>query len=77
MSRFRDLELVALARDIPEFGLKAGDLGTVVFLYEGKGAYEVEFTIRDGDPLDPITLTDDDVRPIQPGEILHVRQVTV
>jgi hypothetical protein len=36
------LNVVVLARDIPERGLKSGDMGTVVDVYE-PGEIEVEF----------------------------------
>ena len=36
---YRELECVVLARDVPEAGLRAGDVGTVVWVY---GAEAVE-----------------------------------
>jgi len=45
-----ELDRVILAEDLPEYGLKAGDIGTVVLIHgEGEG-YEVEFTTLDGAP---------------------------
>ena len=35
---FKELEAVALRQDLPEFGLVAGDVGTVVFVHrDGQG----------------------------------------
>ena len=46
-----ELDRVILAEDLPEYGLKAGDIGTVVLIHgEGEG-YEVEFTTLDGETL--------------------------
>jgi hypothetical protein len=39
---FKELDTVVLDRDIPEHGLKRGDLGAVVAVYEPDGL-EVEF----------------------------------
>lgn len=36
------LDCVVLVKDLPEFGLRAGDLGTIVATYEPDGL-EVEF----------------------------------
>lgn len=41
-----ELDVVALKRDRPDLGLKAGEEGAVVMVYEG--AYEVEFVNDDG-----------------------------
>ncbi len=38
--KFEKLEIVVLAQDIPEHGLRAGDLGTVVEIYP-EGGVEV------------------------------------
>lgn len=48
-SEFKQFEVVALTRDIPEHGLKAGDTGTVLeLLTKPHKAYEVEFIDKDG-----------------------------
>jgi len=62
---------VVLARPIPELGLEEGDVGTIVFVYEGRRAYEVEFVAGDRGPLGVLTLAPEDVRPRGGGEILH------
>lgn len=40
MMKFDKLECVVLARDIPEHGLRVGDLGTVVEIYPKVGETE-------------------------------------
>lgn len=70
-----ELERVVVTAELPEHGLQAGDLGTVVLVHrEGEG-YEVEFVTLAGETLTVVTLTGDRVRPVQPGEIAHVRRV--
>jgi hypothetical protein len=36
-------DVVVLTRDLPEHGLRAGDVGAVVHVYSNGKAYEVEF----------------------------------
>ena len=71
----KELESVVLKRDLPEEGLKAGDLGAVVHLYETADAYEVEFVRADGKTVALVTLTPADIRPMMGDEILHVRRL--
>ncbi|HEY2986573.1 MAG TPA: DUF4926 domain-containing protein [Candidatus Binatia bacterium] len=71
-----ELEDVILTGDLPEHGLKRGDIGTVVLVHkQGKG-YEVEFTTLDGETLAIVTLDASQVRPSKPREIAHVRDLT-
>jgi hypothetical protein len=71
----KELDTVALARDLAEHGLAKGDLGTVVHVYADGRAYEVEFTTLTGDTLGVVTLEAADIRPIQEREIAHARVV--
>jgi len=41
----RELEMVVLTRDVPEHGLKKGDVGAVVHRYADGVAFEVEACI--------------------------------
>jgi hypothetical protein len=70
-----DLDRVVLARDIPEKKLKAGDVGTVVMVYNDGEAFEVEFMTLDGDTFALATLMAADVRPARGVEIAHAREV--
>lgn len=68
-----ELDNVVLATDLPEHGLKQGDLGTVVLVHrEGRG-FEVEFATLDGETLAVVTLPASQVRPITHSEIAHAR----
>ena len=71
-----ELELVVLARDIPENGLQRGDVGTVVHCYEDGQAMEIEFVTASGKTIAVLTLDSVDVRPMQSGQILHVRELS-
>jgi Domain of unknown function (DUF4926) len=70
-----ELDVVALAKDLPTDGLSRGDIGTVVHVH-GKGeVFEVEFVALDGEKIALLTLPADAIRAIRPREIAHVRQV--
>ena len=70
---FKELDTVVLTHDIKEYGLKKGDLGTIVHLYGDKKAMEVEFIAASGRTIAVLTLTPEDVRQMAKNEILHVR----
>jgi hypothetical protein len=62
-----------LTVDLPEYQLKTGDVGTVVHVYTESRAYEMEFFTVDGQTLDVITVTAEQVRPVGKIEVLHAR----
>lgn len=70
---FEELDTTVLTKDIKEYGLKRGDLGTIVHLYSDNKAFEVEFVAASGRTIAVITLTPKDIRPMAKHEILHVR----
>ena len=69
--------MVVLERDIDEYGLKRGDIGTIVYCYGDSRAFEVEFATVDGQTIAVLTLTEADIRPLKPSEILHARELTL
>ncbi len=69
----KELDSVVLVRDMPEYGLKRGDVGTVVHVYGQAEGFEVEFVSGEGTTVAVVTLGREDVRPMQSREILHVR----
>jgi hypothetical protein len=71
----RELDRVVLTSDVPEHGLKTGDVGTVALVHDGKG-YEVEFVALDGETLAVVSLFPHQLRPIGNREIAHARPVT-
>jgi len=72
--KFDKLETVVLVRDLPEHGLREGDLGAVVQLYEPDGL-EVEFITAAGKTRALRTLTVGDVRKVQDTDLISVRSV--
>ncbi len=72
--KFDKLETVVLVRDLPEHGLREGDLGAVVQLYEPDGL-EVEFITAAGTTRALVTLTVGDVRKVQDTDLIAVRSV--
>ncbi len=72
----RELDSIVLACDLPEHGLKRGDVGTVVLVHPG-GGYEAEFMTLDGETLAVVSLREEQLRPIRRREIAHARPVQV
>lgn len=59
---FEELDVVELTHDIKEDNLKKGSTGTIVEIYKGGKAYEVEFIAPDGSTSILLTLMPDDIR---------------
>jgi hypothetical protein len=75
MSNIKELDAVALTCDLPEHGLRRGDVGTAVLVH-GKGeAFEVEFVGYDGRTVALLTLEENQVRPLRAGDIPHAREL--
>jgi hypothetical protein len=71
--KFALLDTVVLNRDLPEHGLRAGDVGAVVEVYGTEGL-EVEFVRASGETKALVTLEATDLRPVTEGDVLAVRQ---
>lgn len=71
---FKVTECVVLKKDLPRRKLRAGDIGTVVEVYE-PGGLEVEFVTGSGKTQAVVTLKVADVRTVEPDEILAVRNL--
>ena len=69
---YQALDTVVLVHDLPEHGLRRGDLGAVVEVYEGEGL-EVEFNTANGGTAAVITLAIHDVRRAAADELVAVR----
>jgi len=69
----QELDSVVLTTDLPEPGLQAGDIGTVVLVHgEGEG-YEVEFVTLDGETVAVVSLYAAQLRAIGRHEIAQAR----
>ncbi|HZJ69617.1 MAG TPA: DUF4926 domain-containing protein [Planctomycetota bacterium] len=73
--KFKSLDTVVLAKDLPEFGLRERDLGAVVDAYEPDGL-EVEFVTALGRTEAVVTLKESDVRALAETDLLAVRPVS-
>ena len=73
MSKFRELETIVLTRDIKDHGLKEGDMGAVVNVYDNGNAAEVEFVTATGRTIALVTLEASDIRSTKSNDVLHVR----
>jgi len=68
----RELDNVVLTHDIEEHSLEQGNVGVAVHCYPGETAFEVEFVTRDGHTAAVLTLTNEDIRPMnQVEKIIH------
>jgi hypothetical protein len=67
---------IVLTKPVPAEGLEAGDVGTVVHVYRGGEAFEVEFTTLDGRTAAVATVDAVAVRPVTGHEITHSRELT-
>lgn len=67
-NRIKELDVVALLRDLPVAGLVQGQVGTVVETL-GQSAYEVEFCGDDGKAYAILAIKEDDLM------VLHYSRV--
>jgi hypothetical protein len=72
--KFKQLDTVVLDRDLPELGLRKGDLGAVVQTYEPDGL-EVEFATASGRTQALATLSLGDVRAVMDEDLISVRSL--
>ena len=72
--KYKLLDTVVLDRDLAEHGLRSGDLGAVVEIYEPDGL-EVEFVTASGKTQALVMLNVKDVRPVQDSDLIAVRSV--
>jgi hypothetical protein len=71
----KEHDCVVLTETLPEEGLQAGDIGTVVHIHRGGAGYEVEFMTLAGQTLAVETLLPSQVRPIARRDVAHVREL--
>jgi hypothetical protein len=71
---YKLLDTVVLDRDLPEHGLRNGDLGAVMEVYDPDGL-EVEFVTASGKTQAFVTLNVKDLRPVQDSDLIAVRSV--
>jgi hypothetical protein len=77
MNKIKELDAVALTCDVPEYGLKRGDVGTAVLEHREGEAIEVEFVDYKGRTVALLTLENSQIRMLHAGDIPHARELTV
>lgn len=68
-----EFDQVVLTVDLPQFHLKAGDVGTVVDITPTADQYTLEFFNFDGDTVAVVPVLPSQVRPVGRNEITHAR----
>ena len=71
----KEHDCVVLTGDLPEEGLQAGDVGTVVHIHRNDAAYEVEFITLTGQTVAVATVLPIQLRPVGRRDISHVREL--
>ena len=66
---------VALTRDVPEYGLKPGDIGVIAFVWRPGEAYEVDFVTLTGRLIAGLALQAAYIRPLEDNEIANARTI--
>ena len=71
----KEHDCVVLTQDVPEEGLRAGDVGTVLHIHREGAGYEVEFMTLTGRTVAVATLLPSQLRPVSPRDLSHVREL--
>ncbi|MBC8098577.1 MAG: DUF4926 domain-containing protein [Armatimonadetes bacterium] len=71
----QELERVALMIDLPQYHLKAGDIGTVVDITSDGQEYTTEFFTLDGETYAVVPVLASQIRRVGSREIAHARVV--
>jgi hypothetical protein len=71
----REHDCIVLTQNLPEEGLRAGDVGTVVHIYQDGAAYEVEFVTLTGQTVAVATVLSSQLRPVGRQDIAHAREM--
>ncbi|WP_338874117.1 DUF4926 domain-containing protein [Spirosoma sp. SC4-14] len=72
-----EFDLVVLQEDMSDGRLKAGDVGTVLTVYNEGKAFEVEFVTLTGEAVAIETLLAHQIRPVRSSEVMAVREMTI
>jgi hypothetical protein len=71
----KEHDCVVLTTNVPDEGLEAGDIGTVVHIHKGGEGYEVEFMTLTGETVAIVTLLAAQVRPLNRRDLAHTREL--
>lgn len=71
---FKLLDTVVLKRDVPEAGLRLGDLGAIVEVHD-TDHFEVEFVAASGRTQALVNLRSDEIRHVNDRDLIAVRSL--
>ena len=71
----KEHDCVVLTANVPDEGLEAGDIGTVVHIHKGGEGYEVEFMTLTGETVAIVTLLAGQVRSLNRRDLSHTREL--
>ena len=71
----KEHDTVVLTQDLPDEGLTAGDIGTVVHVHNNGEGYEVEFMTLTGQTIAVASLVAGQVRSVTRQDVAHVREL--
>ncbi len=71
----KELERVALTEDLPEHGLKIGDIGMILHIYADHKGYEVEFVTLSSELIALVSVYPSQIRQLEHDEIASARRV--
>ncbi|MDA0838588.1 MAG: DUF4926 domain-containing protein [Planctomycetota bacterium] len=71
----KEHDCVVLTANLPQEGLEAGDVGTIVHIHKGGVAYEVEFITLAGRTIAVATVEASNLRAISERDVNHVREL--
>ena len=70
-----EFEEVVLLADKPQYGLEAGDMGTIVDIDKTGEQVTLEFFALDGTTIAVVPVAFHDIRPVSNKEIAHARPI--
>ena len=68
-------DTVVLTQDLPDEGLSAGDIGTVVHVHQNSAGYEVEFMTLTGQTIAVASLLAGQIRSVTRQDVAHLREL--
>ena len=72
----KEHDVVALTTDVPEDGLKAGDVGAIVSVHGDGESFAVEVLTLDGGTAGIAIVSADQIRPVSCEDVAHTRKMT-
>ena len=72
---FKEHERAILTEALPDHGLEAGDVGTVVLVHKEGPEYEVEFVALNGETFAVVTVYAHQIRQAAIREVPHARAI--